>query len=157
MKTKDKPKEKSILDDKVAVQRARAYLGGFSEFMLTSEYFVQYCGGSMFRPFGYYGSSGRTKWKDAMLERRLISLGLDLQKIVEWLTSGDGRHMMDDGGSIRSAVKFERHMKNYTANALENTTIWQNKAHEGSMRSTFSLRAKLYPWKYDAMGRFKQP
>lgn len=125
-------------------KRARKFLGGFSEYVFTNAFIVY--AGSKFGPFGYLGSSRRTAWKDQIIERALIAKGLDLEKLISWLTSTEGRHMMDELGSIRSKAAFEVSVQAAFCGVLERVTCWSHPEHCGSYGDSVRLHKKLYPW-----------
>ena len=122
--------------------------GGFSSFITEHPTFISYCSSEFC--CGYFGSRGRRKWKDQMLEERLIQLGLTVDQVVAWMTSTHGRHMMDDGDDLNNRLLFKNHMIEYTKDALEDTTVWAHPEHTGFYSATKMLKQRLYPWKYPA-------
>ena len=84
--------------------------------------------------FGYVGNSCRKMWKDRIVEDELRKQGLGARGIAEWITSGDGRHMMDDDYS--NPAEFRKRVQDYTSDAFEKVTVWSHPDHTGMYDST---------------------
>lgn len=128
------------------IRKSRKYHGGFSDFVYNHPLFISYCG-NKFGPCGYFGTSGRNIGKDKIIEGILIWRGLSVNQIVSWLTSTDGRHLMDGDTPVSQGI-FYRYATEYTKDALEKVTVWDHPEHNGTFESTLKLLKRLYPWKY---------
>ncbi len=116
------------------------YQGGFSDGVFKSRSFQQYI--KLGIVFGYIGASGRTIRKDQFLEKTLGSRGLGNEGIATWLTSKDGRHLMD--WKPQTLKAFKKEARDFTKNAFVNVTVWSHPDHSGMYRSTRDLRDKLH-------------
>ena len=77
--------------------------GGFSYWLWSTPEVQQYIAGPV---FGYVGSSGRTRERDEIVEHALWRRGLSLNEAGTWLTSKDGRWLMDQVGRKDDPDKF---------------------------------------------------
>jgi hypothetical protein len=98
------------------------YKGGLSEGIINSNVFRGYAvpGTGV---FGYIGSWKRNASRDRVVEQVLRDQGLSDEGIATWLTSGDGRRMMDDPPR-GSGAEFKAHVESYTKNAKANALKW---------------------------------
>jgi len=92
---------------------------------------------------GYIGSFERTIIRDKILEKILRSVGLKFSSVVCWITSTDGRHLMDGVGKRTTSSSFEKLCKDWSANAFLKVTVWSHPDHDGSLRSTIEIIEKL--------------
>ena len=69
--------------------------------------------------------------------------GLGANGIASWLTSTDGRHLMDDVNRKTPAAKFKRRAMEYTKNAAHNVAVWSHPDHDGSMSGSNRVREHL--------------
>jgi hypothetical protein len=115
--------------------------GGFSNGVVESNAWRRYVGDGT-SVFGYIGASGRTSLLDEMLEHELRNQGLGDEGIATWLTSGDGRHLMDDMPD--TITKQKNRIKEYTKNAFKDVTVWSHPDHEGTLSSTIKLTEKIF-------------
>jgi len=118
------------------------YAGGFSKGVVESYPFKRYTAADV-GVGGYIGSSSRTKRRDKIVEEMLRETGLKDWGIAEWLTSGDGRHMMDNVDRKTSEQAFRKKAKAYTKNAFIKVAIWSHPDHGGTLASTIALYDKL--------------
>lgn len=115
--------------------------GGFSKNVATHNIFKDYAAS----PFcaGYIGSSSRTIERDKLLEKILREQGLGDGGIACWLTSGHGRHLMDDVNRRTTPVEFSARAHDFTKNAFINVTIWSHPDHTGFLDSSRKLHTLL--------------
>ncbi len=79
------------------------FQGGFSDEVYCHPHFQAYIASAdsnrakygVALVFGYIGSRDRTSARDRIVEARLRLKYRRLANVVAWLTSSDGRHMMD--------------------------------------------------------------
>ena len=121
------------------------YKGGFSDDVVFNKDFINYIGEGEF-VFGYIGASTRTPERDAITEGELRSQGLDGNGIANWLTSGDGRHLMDDVDKTTTPIKFRKRVREYTDKAFEKVLVWNHPDHHGSSDDTQKLSNKVYDY-----------
>lgn len=81
---------------------------------------------------GYVGASSRTLASDRVLEKRLRKLGMGPNAIGIWMTSGTGRHLMDDKPTAKRIF-------DYTKTAPRDVAIWDDPRHEGTLGSSMRL------------------
>jgi hypothetical protein len=67
--------------------------------------------------------------------------GLGNEGAAYWLTSGHGRHLMDDVSD--NMKNFKKRVDDYTKNAFVNVTVWSHPDHIGSLDSTLKLNEKI--------------
>jgi cell division septum initiation protein DivIVA len=118
-------------------KRAAKFNGGFSKEITQCRRFIDYAGNSH-GPFGYIGASYRTKVKDRIVEKLLIATGLGPDGIVDWLTSTDGRHMMDSVYKDTKVKEFEEIARESTKDAFIRVTLWSHPDY--SIRNAKKLR-----------------
>ena len=126
----------------------KMYRGGFSQAVFQSKTFQDYI---KHLPCGYIGSKARTKLRDATVESLLRKAGLGVEGIVDWLTSRDGRYLMDDVTSKTSLADFEERARDYTATAMEDVTVWNHPDYIDAC-SESHLKHLIWPERYDALG-----
>ena len=78
-----------------------------------------------------------------MVELALRLTGLGDRGLACWLTSGDGRHLMDDPPR-GSKQEFQKHVTDYVSDAFRKVTIWSHPDHKGNMSSTQELHKKIF-------------
>ena len=113
--------------------------GGFSKEVTETHEFKDYANSKY--PSGYIGAHNRSTNKDKIVENALRATGLGDHGVAVWLTSGDGRHMMDDIG--RTIAEFKERVNEYTKNAFINVTVWSHPDHRGSLLSSDELKRLL--------------
>jgi len=106
--------------------------GGISDAVWNSKHLKQYRKGMA---FGYVGSFGRTIKLDKYVEKKLRSLGMGPNAIGIWMTSSNGRHMMDNPHS-------KSWIDSYLKDAHIHVCVWQDKLHDGTLAAT----ERLYPY-----------
>jgi hypothetical protein len=127
-------------DEFKAFRRARRWQGGLSLEVVASPEFIQYAARAK-GVFGYIGASERTPERDRIVEELLRATGLGANGLASWLSSGNGRHLMDDPGE--SIAEFRKRAKDYTKRAFLQVAIWSHPDHGGMMRSSLELEKKL--------------
>src|ERR1700674_1056810 len=96
------------------------FQGGFSDNVAWCDEFHQYV--SSGHPSGYIGSSNRSKARDKVVELALRLTGLGDRGVSVWLTSGSGRHLMDDPPR-GSGPAFQAYVTDYVKDAFRQVTI----------------------------------
>lgn len=117
------------------------YKGGFSDAVWGSHGFQQYATGPGVS--GYIGSASRTPQFDQILEKLLTAQGLGPNGIASWLTSTDGRHLMDDVDRNTPPAKFKKRAQEYTKDAARKVAVWNHPDHLGSWDSSVKVRDHL--------------
>jgi len=84
---------------------------------------------------GYVGASSRTIKMDKFVESALRRKGMGPNAIAMWMTSGHGRHMMDNPKEMKMVLDYLR-------DADVNVCVWSDKMHTGTLASSI----KLYPY-----------
>lgn len=115
--------------------------GGLSDAVVRTRMYQEYVRSSFVA--GYVGSSARTIARDKALEKALAGQGLGPAGIATWLTSGDGRHLMDGVDRKTMPEQFEERVGEYVYDAFQKVTIWSHPDHAGSVASTNVLRDKI--------------
>ncbi len=118
------------------------YKGGLSDAVVYTKEFIEYVKDG--HPCGYIGEWARTKKKDKIVEESLKTEGLGPSGIADWLSSGNGRHMMDSVERNTKEKDFIKHVKDNITGAFIDVTLWNHPDHRGSLASTIELREKLY-------------
>ena len=97
-----------------------AAAGGLPDNIVNTAEFIDYAksGGAC----GYIGSSGRTSKRDIIVAKVLAGTGMGSNGIACWLSSGDGRYMMDDPPKGHGEA-FIKYVKGYTSNAAKSVAI----------------------------------
>ena len=116
----------------------KKFKGGFSDAVFKTDQFQKYAGG--YNVCGYLGSSQRTKERDIYLESFLSQEGLGPNGIAVWLSSGDGRHLMDSVEYTTTQKEFEEQVNNYCSGAFVSVTVWSHPDHTGFLGSSVKLR-----------------
>ena len=126
--------------------KGRKFKGGFSDEVFESYEFQNYVtnsdGETKEYTCGYIGAFNRTVSRDKIVEQALRDTGLGDNGIACWLTSTDGRHLMDD--PAKNLKEFKKRVTDYVKGAFENVTVWGHPDHEGTLASTIELRKKIF-------------
>ena|ERR1700681_1441776 len=117
------------------------FQGGFSDNVAWNDQFFDYVKSG--HPCGYIGSDNRSKARDRVVELALRLTGLGDRGVSVWLTSGSGRHLMDDPPR-GSGPAFQKHVTDYVSDAFRQVTIWSHPDHSGNLSSTQELHKKIF-------------
>lgn len=115
------------------------YKGGFSDELFNSPKLKAYVEGGCV--FGWIGHrQGRTHASDKQIEAGLKERGISIDKMYNWISSGDGRHF---GDSLEGYSKKEQKEKiELYLNSMYNSCIvYGCPAHEGTMNSSNTLES----------------
>lgn len=118
---------------------------GLSDDVVFTEEFIDYTENRE-HPFGYIGSSNRTPERDKILEDLLRDQGLDGGGIAIWMTSGDGRHLMDDVDKNTTSAQFKKRAKEYTHGAFEDVLLWSHPDADGGHDTKVKIGQKVYDY-----------
>lgn len=121
-------------------QVQKKFQGGLSEDIVRSEQFQRYVGNGKY-VCGYLGTSERTTDRDRVVEEELKRQGLEAEGVALWMTSTDGRHLMDD--VPKSLKSFRKRVQAYVDDAFVKVTIWAHPDHCGTMASTIKLGERI--------------
>jgi hypothetical protein len=116
------------------------YKGGLSKDVYESFEFQGYIKRGMV--FGYIGSSNRSESRDRIVEEELRATGLKGEGIASWMTSTDGRHLMDDPPHKLEA--FREYVRKYVGNAFKKVVVWSHPDHTGKYSDTLELHKKIF-------------
>lgn len=122
-------------------KRNKEYAGGFSEGVVNSEQFRRYTDGNIVS--GWLGSGNRKKGRDKLLEKVLREKGLGDEGVAHWLCSKLGRWLSDHTDEKDTLVKFEKLVRERTADAFEMVTIWNHPDYQPHDKT--DLARKLFP------------
>jgi hypothetical protein len=117
--------------------------GGFTKGVVKSNAWARYVGKGE-NVWGYIGASNRTILLDKIVEKILREQGLKDEGIATWLTSGEGRHLMDDMPSMKNIKKVMERVADYTDDAFKKVTVWSHPDHDGMRSSTIDLMKKIF-------------
>lgn len=127
--------------------KASPFKGGLSEEVYRDEKFQAYINfgapGSTYVG-GYVGSMYRTRERDAYLEGFLRTQGLGPTGIAIWLSSVQGRHLMDSVDRKTTLKDFEGYVASAAGEAFEDVTVWSHPDHTGSLASSQRLRKRIF-------------
>lgn len=126
----------------VSPEHLQQFQGGFSNDVFKSSAFQGYIS-SMYGVFGYIGNGDRNLSRDIVLERVLRDTGLEANGIATWLTSGDGRHLMDSVDEDTSLLEFTAHAEEYCKDAYARVTVWSHPDHKGNLKSSREIANKI--------------
>ena len=90
---------------------SKKFKGGFSDGLFNSENFQDYIKSGFV--FGYIGSFSRKPGFDRIIEKGLRDEGLNDEGIATWLTSTNGRHIMDSVENKTTKAQFSKDMKKF--------------------------------------------
>ena len=113
------------------------YQGGFSDQLFNNDHLQQYLSGGAV--FGYIGNFSRKAYLDEAIETGLIKRNLSIEKIVNWLTSTDGRHFADHLGDLEKEEQLQ--VVESDLNRIFNIAlIYSSPFHKGTFESTEEIR-----------------
>lgn len=131
----------------------RTMQGGLSDGVAKSQHYREYTsreytsrsdGVPCFPVWGYYGSSSRTNKRDQLIEKYLREeQGLSDEGISHWLSSGRGRHLMDNVDNKTTLKEFKELVQGCAGDAFLRVTIWSHPDHAGTLSSTIALQERL--------------
>jgi len=122
------------------MNKKKDYKGGLSEGVTSSYHFKDYVESG--HPSGYIGAYNRSANKDKIVEKALRDTGLGDGGVACWLTSGNGRHLMDDVG--KTIKEFKKRVNEYTKGAFEDVTVWNHPDHTGFYSATIKLKEEIF-------------
>lgn len=121
-----------------------SFQGGLSRDVAKHWRFRQYV--SSGRPAGYIGNGNRTRGRDIVLENMLRKRGLGDGAIADWLTSNDGRHLMDDVDQKMTNKAFMHHARPYVERAFIMEFVWNHPDQGGNLLGTRRVQKALRDW-----------
>lgn len=134
-KDEKKCKKEIEIEKKVA-----SFKGSFSREVTESYRWKEYVGDGRYVG-GYIGNSSRSPRRDKILEKILREQGLGAEGIACWLSSTQGRHMMND--DVDTIKAFEKRARKYTKGAFWSVTIWSHPDNIGSLASRCDIENKI--------------
>lgn len=114
------------------------YKGGFSD-EVFKEMFDYVSRGAV---FGWVGHMVRTAVLDKAIEEGLRKRGLSCSKMVNWITSGDGRHFGDSLEDLKEKEQLKK-IEKYLNSMFNLCLIYGEKSHKGTLDSTQEIRVQL--------------
>lgn len=126
----------------ISPEHKNKFKGGFSEDVFNARNFQSYIESG--HVCGYIGDGHRTIRRDKLIEQALRATGLGNEGIATWLTSGDGRHMMDNVERKTTEAEFSKLCQDHCNYAFQKVTIWSHPDHQGNLKSSNDIAAKIY-------------
>ena len=137
-----KNKNQVVIKPSFCVSKQIIKRGGFSDEVWNSYELQNYLKRGLY-VFGYIGSCSRTNKRDKILEEALKNEGLGHSGIAVWLTSTDGRHLMDDTYKETSNKDFKKRVSEYVKDAFIRVTIWSHPDHRQTLGSAQEILRKI--------------